>query len=332
MNTPADRRNDVQKALAAKHAAVLQVKPEDVDAAFTPEQRSKLTQIERQVAAAKTARRGWDHWQVVYDVGPPTPTYVLRRGNHLTPADEVAAGFFSVLCAADALATAQPKGVAGASSGRRLALARWLTDRRSPAGALALRVRVNRIWQHLFGQGIVETPDNFGLTGAAPTHRELLEWLAGRFAADGQRLKPLVRLLVTSTVYRQSSTVSYSSANAPHGRREIDPFAVDPDNRLLWRMPLRRLESEAVRDAMLAASGRLDRTLGGQPVPVEARPDGTFVVPRAGPAFAGAAPCAARCTCSPDETITRRSWQSSISRTSPLPVRVVRRRPWCCSR
>jgi hypothetical protein len=137
-----------------------------------------------------------------------------------------------------------------------------------------LRVRVNRVWQHLFGQGIVETADNFGRTGTAPTHPELLDWLAGHFAAGGQSLKPLLRLLMTSTVYRQASRVRVG--------RIGNPSHTDPDNHLLWHMRLRRLESEAVRDSLLAVSGKLDRTFGGPPVPVQSRPDGSFVIPSTG--------------------------------------------------
>jgi len=137
---------------------------------------------------------------------------------------------------------------------------------------------VNRVWQHLFGRGLVETSDNFGLTGSAPTHPELLEWLAARFAADRQRLKPLIRLMVTSTAYRQASSITPSAAGSEHRPHAGDPRIVDPDNALLWRARLRRLEGEAVRDAILAASGRLDRTVGGPPIPVESRSDGTFVV------------------------------------------------------
>lgn len=224
---------------------------------------------------ASRPKPGWSHWQVVYDVGPPTPTRLLARGSHLAPREEVEPGFLSVLSESEAARIAGPCGAAGVTSGRRLALARWLTDAGSPAGALVLRVRVNRVWQHLFGGGIVATPDNFGVTGAAPTHRELLEWLASELAAGGGHLKPLVRLLVTSAAHRQASVET-------HGAEGIDPRVVDPDDRLLWRMRLRRLESEGVRDALLAVSGRLDSRLGGPPVPVEPRPDGTFAASEKG--------------------------------------------------
>ncbi len=202
----------------------------------------------------------WGNLQVVCDTGPPTPTHLLRRGNHDRPGAEVVPGFLSVLCSSDAAAVLGATRAEGKTSGRRLALARWLTDPHTPAGGLVLRVRVNRIWAHLFGKGLVETCDNLGVTGAKPTHPELLEWLAVQFAAHVGQLKPFLKLLMTSTVYRQQS-----ADNQPAGAR------IDPENRLLWRQRLRRLESEAVRDSLLAVSGRLDRSAGGPPIPVEAR-------------------------------------------------------------
>ncbi len=133
---------------------------------------------------------------------------------------------------------------------------------------------VNRVWQHLFGRGIVETSENLGVSGAKPTHGELLEWLACRFVADGRRLKPLVKLLVMSDVYRQASSVDATAASAG----DVSGAVVDPANRLLWHMPLRRLEAEIVRDAILAAGGRLDASLGGPPMALEVRPDGMVVI------------------------------------------------------
>jgi cytochrome c553 len=129
-----------------------------------------------------------------------------------------------------------------AASGR-LELARWITD---PGHPLTARVLVNRVWTHLFGAGLVETVDDFGRTGAAPSHPELLDHLAVRFRDGGGSVKGLIREIVLSRTYRQAS-----------GWR-AEPFAQDPDNRLLWRMSKRRLDAEAIRDAMLAASGELE--------------------------------------------------------------------------
>jgi hypothetical protein len=262
-----DKRTEVQKYLAAKLEPILKVTPEEAMAALDAKDRTAAAVIEKQIADITGRRRSYGQLEAVCDVGPPTPTLLLKRGNHLTPGDEVAPGFISVLTAPGKVNDLGPVSAAGKTSGRRLALARWLTDSKSPAGALVMRVRVNRVWQQLFGRGIVETADNFGVTGSKPTHPELLEWLAGEYASNGQKLKPLLKLLMTSTAYRQASTRTDAAA------------AVDPDNALLWRQRLRRLESEALRDSILTASGALDRTIGGPAIPVEPRPDGTFVVP-----------------------------------------------------
>ncbi|HTU27463.1 MAG TPA: DUF1553 domain-containing protein, partial [Pirellulales bacterium] len=130
----------------------------------------------------------------------------------------------------------------------RLELARWITR---PDNPLIARVMVNRIWMHHFGQGLVRTPGNFGTMGQAPTHPELLDFLAGRFIESGWSIKAMHRLLTQSAVYLQSSRVPVEVATA------------DPENRLWGRMNRRRLEAEAIRDTLLSASGQLDRTVGG---------------------------------------------------------------------
>ncbi|MCY2963871.1 MAG: PSD1 and planctomycete cytochrome C domain-containing protein [Planctomycetota bacterium] len=140
-------------------------------------------------------------------------------------------------------------------SGRR-ELAAWLA---SPQHPLTPRVIVNRVWRWHFGKGLVRSVDNFGLLGETPSHPELLDWLAERFVADGWSLKSLHRLIVTSSVYRQAST--------PAG----EALQRDPENRLYSRADVRRLEAEEVRDALLASSGHLDRTVGGSLLKVENR-------------------------------------------------------------
>ncbi len=149
------------------------------------------------------------------------------------------------------------------TSGRRLAYARHLTDGEHPLVARAL---VNRFWMHHFGRGIVATPSDFGMLGEPPSHPELLDWLASEFVAQGWSLKRFHRLILNSHAYRQVST----------RRDELD--AVDPENRLLGRMSIRRLEAEVVRDSLLAVSGQLANKVGGQPVPVAPDEVGQIVV------------------------------------------------------
>ncbi|WP_152054044.1 PSD1 and planctomycete cytochrome C domain-containing protein [Tautonia marina] len=142
------------------------------------------------------------------------------------------------------------------SSSGRLQLARWIVEEDHP---LTARVMVNRIWRWHFGTGIVASTDNFGVLGDQPTHGPLLDWLAHRFVEDGWSIKAMHRRIMGSSTYQMSSAFNPKAA------------AIDPENRLLWRMPVRRLEAEAIRDALLAVGGRLDRQVGGSLLTVENR-------------------------------------------------------------
>ncbi|MEX2112647.1 MAG: DUF1553 domain-containing protein, partial [Pirellulales bacterium] len=197
--------------------------------------------------------------RAVWDYGEPSATYVLRRGNYLTPAALVGPGVPSVLTDGRTPFDVVPPWPGAKKTGRRLALARWVTRTDNP---LTARVMVNRVWKHHFGKGIVGTLDNFGTTGARPTHGELLDWLAIYFMEHDWSVKQLHRLLVSSAVYRQSSQVGES-----HER-------LDPDNALLSRMPLRRMEGEVLRDTLLHVAGRLNSQPFGAADPLEARGDG----------------------------------------------------------
>jgi hypothetical protein len=169
-------------------------------------------------------------------------THLLQGGDPMRLGDEVGPSAIRVLgrpLAADRRTPEQQ---------RRLALADWLTDERNP---LTDRVLVNRLWHYHFGQGLVNTPSDFGFNGDRPSHPELLDWLAVEFRANGRRLKSLHRLVVLSSTYRQS--------NRPDPKAE----RVDADGRWLWRYPPRRMEGEFLRDAMLQVSGVLDRRMGG---------------------------------------------------------------------
>jgi hypothetical protein len=250
--TPEKKRTDLQKYLVQKLDPLIKVTPGELAAALSPEDAVKTDDLRHQIRRLEESRRSYGVIDAVYDVGPPLPTYLLRRGNHEDPGPEVQPGFLGVLT--DPQRPSSDFAAAGKTSGRRLAFARWLTEPDSTAAGLAARVIVNRMWQHLFREGIVATEDNFGANGARPTHPELLDWLATEFVHNGWRFKPLLKLMMTSSGYRQASHGSGASAAGE---------AADSDNQLLWRMRLRRLESESIRDAMLAASGKLDPTMGG---------------------------------------------------------------------
>ena len=180
----------------------------------------------------------------------PAATHLLIRGKATVPGPEVTAGVPAVLDPGDK-ALVRPatwEGVRPKTSLRRLALARWIA---SPENPLTARVIVNRVWQFHFGQGIVRTPSDFGVNGDPPTHPALLDWLANWFIGNGWSLKKLHRLIMTSSVYAMSK-----DWREDYGEK-------DPENRLLWRFPYERLEVEAIRDSMLAVSGRLNRKMYG---------------------------------------------------------------------
>ncbi|MBL8827893.1 MAG: DUF1553 domain-containing protein [Planctomycetaceae bacterium] len=185
------------------------------------------------------------------DGGKPRPIRILARGNVQKPGDEAQPGALSAVAALPA------RFAASAESDRRVALARWLTDRRHP---LTWRSIVNRMWMYHFGRGLVETANDFGRNGAQPTHPELLDWLACELRDQGQSLKSLHRLIVTSATYRQRS---FDETAATATDSNLAGLAIDPENRWLARFPRRRLEAEAVRDAVLLMAGKLDERMGG---------------------------------------------------------------------
>jgi hypothetical protein len=185
------------------------------------------------------------------DLGPVSPPTVILGDRKQEP---IKPGYLSVLDPAPARIAPSP--TASQSTGRRLALARWLSLADNP---LSTRVIVNRIWQYHFGRGLVGTSSDFGRMGEAPSHPELLDWLATEFVATGRRFKPLHRLILTSSAYRQTARCSESDLAA--GQR------IDPENRLLWKRTVDRLDAEEIRDAMLTASDELDPAIGGRSAP-----------------------------------------------------------------
>ena len=262
-----EKRNEVQKYLTEKLGEKFEFNQGEVTAALNAEQKASEETLVG-VLAELTRREEHEWVQAIYDMGSVRPTFVLRRGEFEMPGAEVQAGIFSVL--EDPMFPLPEVEPAGQTSGKRLQLAHQLTNWESPAGALVARVRVNRIWQRLFERGLVETASNFGESGMTPTHPDLLEWLTGSFIDNGTRLKPLLKLIMTSQTYMQQSYTDESVI----GKRAEE---TDPANRLLWRQRLRRLEAEIVRDSMLVASGRLDLAMEGPPAPTVNLPDGMVV-------------------------------------------------------
>jgi mono/diheme cytochrome c family protein len=237
---------------ATDAAAALRAERERLlDGSVDPTLRAAADELRAQVAAVDVERKSLRPLSAVYAAtshkrgGKPRPIHVLSRGNVLAPAHEVGPGSLSLVEALPARFDLQPDHAEG---DRRAALATWITN---PDNPLTWRSIVNRVWHYHFGRGIVATPSDFGRMGAAPTHSELLDRLAAEFRDGGGSLKSLHRLVVTSAAYRQSSVA-----------RE-DCAAIDADNQYLWRQNRRKLEAEAIRDAVLAAAGTLDLTMGG---------------------------------------------------------------------
>jgi hypothetical protein len=183
------------------------------------------------------------HAMVVRDAERPRDSNILLRGEAQSRGAVVPRRFLQIIAGEDRPAWKEGSG--------RLELARAIVD---PANPLTARAAVNRIWMHHFGEGIIPTPEDIGVMSEAPSHRELLDWLAATFVAEGWSFKKLHRQILLTSTYAQSSDT------------RADGEAKDPQNRLLWRAHLRRLDFEAIRDSMLVFSGDLDPTPGGKPV------------------------------------------------------------------
>jgi len=243
-------RTALQEDLLRRYAKEMKVPPEQLEKAMAPAIRRTWSQAgERMARLIKGAPTRPDQASGMTDTGPVAPpVHLLQKGNFANPGEVVEPGFLSVF-GSTRLERAPHQ--AAPTAGRRSALADWLTR---PDHPLTARVMVNRLWQHHFGRGIVATPSDFGTQGIEPTHPELLDWLATEFIARGWSMKAIHRLMVTSATYMQASVPSAKALKE------------DPDNTLFGRMPRRRLEGEAVRDALLAVSGQLESKFGGRSV------------------------------------------------------------------
>jgi len=222
--------------------------PDNLEPFFDRAQRNRYRELHSQVERWKATAPGAPaRAMVLVDAPQPQQAFVFLRGNPGNRGVSVPRQFLEVL---------SPQRKPFTQGSGRLELAQAIA---SPDNPLTARVIVNRLWMHHFGHGIVRTPGDFGVRGEAPTHPELLDWLARQLIDSGWSLKHLHRLMVTSAAYRQRSDVSSGEG-------------VDPENHLWWKYPRRRLEFEPLRDALLAVSDRLDRTMGGKPVDITVAP------------------------------------------------------------
>ena len=267
-----DRALSAEEVTASFRAAGFSIPQSEVLANLSEAQRAERDAALMQMKKSQEALAAIKPLPVSYTGTrvQPAPTKLLRRGDVKAPADVVTPGGLAAIVDLEpefGLAADAPE------AQRRLKFAEWLADSRNP---LPARVMANRVWHLHFGQGLVTTPNDFGVSGARPTHPELLDWLAAKFIESGWRVKTLHRLIVNSATYRQRSSesvISNQSGNLAKaaalntGSLITDCFqrasSIDADNQLLWRYPPRRLEAEAVRDAVLAASGQLNFEAGG---------------------------------------------------------------------
>jgi hypothetical protein len=245
------------KDLAKQFSKELKVEDKDYRQFLTEEERKEWDAREKALKAVEARRpRALPTAYGFADFGAkPRETFLLARGDFRAKSEPVELGFLSVLtkgrAPADYWAAARAEGSRADSTQQRLAMAHWMTDLDHGAGPLVARVIVNRVWQHHFGQGLVRTVNDFGSRCDPPTHPELLEWLTAEFVKGGWKLKPLHRLIMTSSAYLQDTAFDAAKAK------------VDPDNRLLGRRRPQRIESEILRDSMLAVSGTLNQEMFG---------------------------------------------------------------------
>ena len=234
-----------------------------------PELAAQTKPLRAELQTTREKLQAQPHVRILTDNEEPSVSYLLKRGDPVGFGDPVDPGVPTVIQNA-ALKTYAPASPFPGASGRRLALAQWLTQPNHP---LTARVAVNQIWSRHFGRGIVATVSNFGRSGMPPSHPELLDWLATEFVARGWSMKQLHRSIVTAQAYRQTSHVDAAT------------LAADPENVLLSRMPLRRMDAETLYDSMITAVGRLDDAMFGAPAAIEIRPDKEVVVKSAPAGF-----------------------------------------------
>ncbi len=252
-------RSPEQKALIKKYPSALALYSLDL---YDKKKQDEVTAKSAEAAKLRATKPAQNFVMALTEVKGQVPqSQLFNRGDHDQPVAPVAPGELTILATPE-IEPFQPAAVPSGSSGRRLAYANWLTSGKHP---LVARVLVNRFWMHHFGRGIVNTPGDFGFAGERPSHPELLDWLADEFVQGGWKLKPLHRAMVLSRAYRQDS------ANPASVRS-------DPDNRLLARFKLRRLEAEPLRDSILAAAGALVDKPFGPPSTIARDPAGRIVL------------------------------------------------------
>jgi len=237
LRAPKDDNNAAQKLLLKSYEREIELKGEALRASVSEADRQKLDALENEVKEIDVTKPADIPKMLIVEEGKPQATYLLSRGDPDHPGAEVSPGMITVL---------SPAGTIFRNGLTRADLARWLTDSVHGAGNLTARVAVNRLWQHHFGRGLVETPGDFGLRGDPPALPGLLDWLASELIRGGWKISRVQKLILMSSTYRQD--VTYDAERA----------AIDPANHLWWRREPLRLEAETLRDSILAISGELN--------------------------------------------------------------------------
>ena len=257
-----DKRTEVQKALLDKHPSV-NITP-GVLYQYNQAAADELKKDADRITEIRARKPREEFLRVLSEPPGHVPeTLLFHRGDHRQPKQQVAPAAPAVLCPEESFVSFAIDDDALPTTGRRLAFARWLTSDQNPITA---RVMANRLWLHLMGRGLVATPADFGRLGAKPTHPELLDYLASELMRNGWSAKRLQRLIVTSSVYRQSSF------------HDPEKAAIDDDNQSYWRSIVKRLDAEVIRDRLLATTGQLDPALFGPATLVKEDETGQIVV------------------------------------------------------
>ncbi len=252
LELPKDKRDKEQQRMAREAEAQLKVSWDEVLAVLPADVKARRAGLRQQLhKLAYSEPAPVETAYAVTNMEKAAETHILKVGDHRMKLATVEPGFPRVI---SGLNVPVPTGV----SGRRAALARWLSSKEHP---LTARVMVNRIWALRMGSGLVKTGNDFGALGSRPSHPELLDWLATEFMAQGWSVKAIDRLIVTSSAYRQAAADDKAKS------------AIDGENKYYWRMNRRRLDGEILRDAMLAVNGHLNPKMGGRPIKVPIEPE-----------------------------------------------------------
>ncbi|MEC9096313.1 MAG: PSD1 and planctomycete cytochrome C domain-containing protein [Planctomycetota bacterium] len=258
-----DKRTEEQKALLATNPNIANLSP-GVLYQYNQGHADELKKLDSEIATVRATKPVHEYIRALTKQNPEVdPTHLFYRGDYRQPQQEIAPGGLTVAAPADSPFLIKDNPSGSPTTGRRLQYARWLTSGRHP---LVARVLVNRFWMHHFGTGIVDTPGEFGRLGSLPTQPEVLDWLSDEFMAKGWSLKHLHRVIMTSMVYMQQS------------KRTPEADQVDSGNQLYSHFPVKRLDAEAIRDSILAVSGKLDTTSFGAPDMVDKDTSGQVII------------------------------------------------------